>query len=180
MEKSTDFFVQLLPRLRLRASLPPPRFPRRERGKAPPPRGALRLPTDAANVRLAQVAMETDEKRRPGLFETIIRRSIPCSRQFHAISFACTPDETKISSPSLNKKFILRLEIIQTVVKGSMNFSELLGRLEDVGRCWKMFEAMNKSWDWIPSSSEIQICSQSLRRIRGYVFGDVVTCLKSR
>lgn len=27
--------------------------------------------------------------------------------------------------------------------------------LEDVGRCWKMFEAVSKGWDWIPWSSEI-------------------------
>lgn len=35
--------------------------------------GQFRLPADEE----ACVAMETDEKRRPGLFETIIRRSIP-------------------------------------------------------------------------------------------------------
>lgn len=89
-----------------------------------------------------------------------------CSKQLSAAQFHARASSMlsllparrmrrKFNSPSLNKKFILRLEIIQTVVKGSMNFSELLGRLEDVGRCWKMFEAMNKSWDWIPSSSEI-------------------------
>lgn len=80
-----------------------------------------------------------------------------CSKQLSAAQFHARASSMlsllparrmrrKFSSPSLNKKFILRLEIIQTVVKGSMNFSELLGRLEDVGRCWKMFEPMNKSW----------------------------------
>lgn len=79
-QRTSDFFVQLLPRLRLHVLCPPPLFVPRiplERGVALPTVAWLRLPTDAANVRQAQVAMETVEKRRPGLFETIIRRSIP-------------------------------------------------------------------------------------------------------
>lgn len=64
----------------------------------------------AAYVRLAQVAMETDEKRRPGLFETIIHRSIPtrassmyllggdASRQLTRIRFG----EYEILSPQVD------------------------------------------------------------------------------
>lgn len=51
--------------------------PGEKRGADPPPRAASIANRRAENARLAQVAMETDEKRRPGLFETIIRRSIP-------------------------------------------------------------------------------------------------------
>lgn len=72
-----DFFVQLLPRLRLRVPLIPHQYSPRERGVKLPTLSVFRLPNDwLRTVRLAQVAMETDEKRRPGLFETIIRRSI--------------------------------------------------------------------------------------------------------
>ena len=54
----------------------------RERGKTPHCVGVASIANRRGQpfARLAQVAMETDEKRRPGLFETIIRRSIPLAR----------------------------------------------------------------------------------------------------
>lgn len=73
-----------------------------ERGVAAPHRGSFRLPTDAAYVRLAQVAMETDEKRRPGLFETIIRRSIPLALVL-CISLAAAPPPTALQSFPVSK-----------------------------------------------------------------------------
>lgn len=82
----------------------------RERGKLPTV-GVLRLPTDVANVRLAQVAMETDEKRRPGLFETIIRRSIPLVLVL-CISLAAVPPPDALQSFLLNKNVPSREKIL--------------------------------------------------------------------
>lgn len=72
-----------------------------------------------------------------------------CSKQLSAAQFHArassmlsllphTPDETRISSPRFSKKFILRLrDRPNHFVQGSMNFPELLGRFEHVGRCLK-------------------------------------------